>query len=66
MTITSREICIGKQTSTLRASLLGFLARIANGARAVSDALLGDRALQDFGASPADARAEGDKPFWRA
>lgn len=27
---------------------------------------LGDRALQDFGASRADACAEGDKPFWRA
>jgi uncharacterized protein YjiS (DUF1127 family) len=27
---------------------------------------LGDRALQDFGASRADAAAEGDKPFWRA
>jgi uncharacterized protein YjiS (DUF1127 family) len=27
---------------------------------------LGDRALQDFGASRADASAEGDKPFWRA
>lgn len=26
---------------------------------------LGDRALQDFGASRADASAEGDKPFWR-
>jgi uncharacterized protein YjiS (DUF1127 family) len=27
---------------------------------------LGDRALQDFGASRADAAAEGDKRFWRA
>lgn len=27
---------------------------------------LGDRALRDFGASRADAAAEGDKPFWRA
>jgi uncharacterized protein YjiS (DUF1127 family) len=27
---------------------------------------LGDRALQDFGASRADAAAEGDKPFWQA
>jgi uncharacterized protein YjiS (DUF1127 family) len=27
---------------------------------------LGDRALQDFGASRADASAEGDKPFWCA
>lgn len=27
---------------------------------------LGDRALQDFGASRADAAREGDKPFWRA
>jgi uncharacterized protein YjiS (DUF1127 family) len=27
---------------------------------------LGDRALQDFGASRADASAEGDKPFWSA
>ena len=27
---------------------------------------LGDRALQDFAASRADACAEGDKPFWRA
>ena len=27
---------------------------------------LGDRALQDFGASRSDASAEGDKPFWRA
>jgi len=27
---------------------------------------LGDGALQDFGASRADASAEGDKPFWRA
>ena len=26
---------------------------------------LGDRALQDFGKSPADATQEGDKPFWR-
>lgn len=27
---------------------------------------LGDRALQDFGRSRADAAGEGDKPFWRA
>jgi len=27
---------------------------------------LDDRALQDFGASRADAAREGDKPFWRA
>jgi uncharacterized protein YjiS (DUF1127 family) len=27
---------------------------------------LGDRALQDFGRSRADAADEGDKPFWRA
>ncbi|HEY1386675.1 MAG TPA: DUF1127 domain-containing protein [Dongiaceae bacterium] len=27
---------------------------------------LGERALQDFGASRADSSAEGDKPFWRA
>ena len=27
---------------------------------------LGDRALQDFGASRADAAAEGCKPFWQA
>jgi uncharacterized protein YjiS (DUF1127 family) len=27
---------------------------------------LGDCALQDFGASGADASAEGNKPFWRA
>jgi hypothetical protein len=27
---------------------------------------LSDRALQDFGASRADAEAEGDKPFWRS
>ena len=27
---------------------------------------LGDLALQDFGASRADAAHEGDKPFWRA
>ena len=27
---------------------------------------LGDRALQDFGHSRADAAGEGDKPFWRA
>jgi uncharacterized protein YjiS (DUF1127 family) len=27
---------------------------------------LGDRALQDFGASRADASVEGDKPFWCA
>ena len=26
---------------------------------------LGDRALQDFGRSRADAVGEGDKPFWR-
>jgi uncharacterized protein YjiS (DUF1127 family) len=26
---------------------------------------LGDRALQDFGASRCDAAREGDKPFWR-
>ena len=26
----------------------------------------GDRALQDFGRSRADAAAEGDKPFWTA
>jgi uncharacterized protein YjiS (DUF1127 family) len=26
---------------------------------------LGDRALQDFGASRADAVREGDQPFWR-
>ena len=26
---------------------------------------LGDCALQDFGASRADAAREGDKPFWR-
>jgi uncharacterized protein YjiS (DUF1127 family) len=27
---------------------------------------LGDRALQDFGRSRADAAGEGRKPFWRA
>ena len=27
---------------------------------------LGDRALQDFGASGADASAEGEKPFWQS
>ena len=27
---------------------------------------LSDRALADFGASRADAAAEGDKPFWQA
>ena len=27
---------------------------------------LGDRALQDFGRSRADAAREGDKPFWQA
>ena len=27
---------------------------------------LSDRALQDFGASRADAAGEGDKPFWRS
>jgi uncharacterized protein YjiS (DUF1127 family) len=27
---------------------------------------LGDRALQDFGRSRADAASEGDKPFWTA
>lgn len=27
---------------------------------------LGDCTLQDFGASRADATAEGDKPFWQA
>jgi uncharacterized protein YjiS (DUF1127 family) len=27
---------------------------------------LGDRALQDFGRSRADAVGEGDKPFWTA
>ena len=27
---------------------------------------LGDRALQDFGRSRADAAGEGDKPFWTA
>jgi len=27
---------------------------------------LGDRALQDFGRSRADAAAEGDMPFWQA
>ena len=27
---------------------------------------LGDRALQDFGASSADASAEGEKPFWQS
>ncbi|HEY3149361.1 MAG TPA: DUF1127 domain-containing protein [Dongiaceae bacterium] len=63
------------------ARLLAVQSAVAKGISALIDALLawqerarqrrellslGDRALQDFGASRADAAGEGDKPFWRA
>jgi len=80
MTITGTQICISNQVNSRRVSLRGSLATIMGGALAIGDTLLGwqerarqrralltlgDRALQDFGASLADARTEGDKPFWR-
>jgi uncharacterized protein YjiS (DUF1127 family) len=63
------------------ARLLGLQSAVAKGIIVLIDTLLdwqerarqrrqllslGDRALQDFGASRTDASTEGDKPFWSA
>ncbi len=53
----------GRGAGTLMVTLLNWLERARERRQLLA---LGDRALQDFGASRADAAHEGDKPFWRA
>ena len=54
---------IGGAVVTLVTALLDWQERARERRQLLS---LGDRALQDFGRSRADAVGEGDKPFWRA
>jgi len=53
----------GRRIGSLVMGLLAGLERARQRRQLLS---LGDRALQDFACSRADAVHEGDKPFWRA
>jgi len=53
----------GRGAGAILVGLLDWLERARERRQLLA---LGDRALQDFGASRADAAGEGDKPFWRA
>ena len=53
----------GREAGTIVVTLLNWLERARERRQLLA---LGDRALQDFGASRADAAREGDKPFWHA
>ena len=53
----------GRGAGAILVGLLDWLERARERRQLLA---LGDRALQDFGASRADAAREGDKPFWRA
>jgi uncharacterized protein YjiS (DUF1127 family) len=54
---------VGTEAGTIVMALLNWLERARERRQLLA---LDDRALQDFGASRADAAREGDKPFWRA
>ena len=54
---------VGTGAGTIVMALLNWLERAHERRQLLA---LDDRALQDFGASRADATREGDKPFWRA
>ena len=54
---------VGTGAGTIVMALLNWLERAHERRQLLA---LDDRALQDFGASRADAAREGDKPFWRA
>ena len=54
---------VGGAVATLVTALLDWQERARERRQLLA---LGDRALQDFGRSRADAVGEGDKPFWRA
>ena len=53
----------GRGAGAIVVTLLNWLERARERRQLLA---LGDRALQDFGASRVDAAREGDKPFWRA
>jgi uncharacterized protein YjiS (DUF1127 family) len=53
----------GAFVSNLVMNLFAWLERARERRELLS---LSDRALQDFGASRADAAGEADKPFWKA
>jgi uncharacterized protein YjiS (DUF1127 family) len=59
----SRWAAAGAFVSNLVTNLFVWLDRARERRQLLS---LGDRALQDFGRSRADAAGEGNKPFWQA
>jgi uncharacterized protein YjiS (DUF1127 family) len=54
---------VGTGAGTIVVAWLNWLERARERRQLLA---LDDRALQDFGASRADAAREGGKPFWRA
>jgi uncharacterized protein YjiS (DUF1127 family) len=58
----SRAVAVAG-ASTIATTLMVWLERVRERRQLMS---LGDRDLQDFGRSRADAFSEGSKPFWRA
>jgi uncharacterized protein YjiS (DUF1127 family) len=58
-----RPVAIAAIVGDLVTTLLVWLERARERRQLLA---LSDHALQDFGASRADAVCEGDKPFWRA
>lgn len=81
MAITSTQIPTALVTCSPRLSVKALLAKVSTRASRLIITLLdrqaqarerrlllglSDMALKDFGASRADAEAEGAKPFWRA
>jgi uncharacterized protein YjiS (DUF1127 family) len=54
---------VGTRAGTIVVPWLNWLERARERRQLLG---LDERALQDFGASRADAAREGDKPFWRA